>query len=242
MPVEITMQSIIALSTLMLMEIVLGIDNIVFIAILVARLPERLQSRARSIGIALALFMRIGLLFSISWLMSLNEDLFSIFGKGFSGRDLILLGGGVFLIGKSTTEIHHKVEGENAGGPQSKMAEASMMFIISQIILLDLVFSLDSVITAVGMVKEIWIMVTAMVIAMIVMLATAGRISRFIEAHPTVKILALSFLMLIGFMLVVEGTGTHINKGYVYFAMFFSLVVELLNIRYRLKRNRIGVE
>lgn len=229
---------IIALFTLTAMEIVLGIDNIIFIAILVARLPVKDQPKIRNIGIGLALVIRIGLLFSISWIMTLKEPLFSILDHSFSGRDLILLGGGLFLIGKSTFEIHHKVEGdpEHAlpdGSRSSKKASAGAMLI--QILILDVVFSLDSVITAVGMVSHVGVMVAAMSIAMIVMLVSAGRISGFVEKHPTVKILALSFLILIGVMLVAESMGQHVSKGYIYFAMAFSLIVEFLNIRYRSK-------
>lgn len=221
-----------ALLTLSAMEIVLGIDNIVFISILVGRVPAEKREKVRKIGIALALLMRLALLFSIAWVMGLKEPLFSVFSKSFSGRDLILLGGGLFLIAKSTFEIHHKVEGSPEENIQQISGLASK-FILMQIILLDLVFSLDSVITAVGMAEEIWIMVAAMVIAMFVMLASAKKIGDFVDNNPTVKILALSFLILIGVMLVVEGMGQHINKGYIYFAMAFSLAVEMLNMRYR---------
>lgn len=229
---------IIALVTLTAMEIVLGIDNIIFIAILVARLDIKDQAKVRNIGIALALIIRIGLLFSISWVMTLTTPLFSILQYSFSGRDLILLGGGLFLIAKSTFEIHHKVEGdpEHAlpGDAKSKK-KASVGSMLAQILVLDIVFSLDSVITAVGMVSQVSVMVIAMVISMVVMLLSAGKISAFVEKHPTVKILALSFLILIGVMLVAESMGQHVSKGYIYFAMAFSLVVESLNIRYRTK-------
>lgn len=234
---ELTNETIIALLTLTAMEIVLGIDNIIFIAILVARLPAHQQEKVRNMGIGLALGIRILLLFSISWIMTLKEPLFAVFGHSFSGRDLILLGGGLFLLAKSTFEIHHKVEGD----PQhaihdnhpKKTVNASMM--LMQILVLDIVFSLDSVITAVGMVSQVSIMVVAMVLSMIVMLLSAGKISGFVEKHPTIKILALSFLLLIGVMLVAESMGQHVSKGYIYFAMAFSLAVEVLNIRYRTK-------
>lgn len=232
---------IIALLTLTAMEIVLGIDNIIFIAILVARLDIKDQAKIRNIGIGLALVIRIGLLFSISWVMTLTEPLFAIMDYSFSGRDLILLGGGLFLIAKSTFEIHHKVEGdpEHALPHDAKSKKkASPGSMLAQILVLDIVFSLDSVITAVGMVSHVGVMVVAMVISMVVMLASAGKISAFVEKHPTVKILALSFLILIGVMLVAESMGQHVSKGYIYFAMAFSLVVESLNIRYR-TRNRV---
>lgn len=230
-----TIEALTALLTLTAMEIVLGIDNIVFISILVARVAPDKRERTRRIGIFLALFMRLGLLFSIAWVMGLTEPLFEVFEKTFSGRDLILLFGGLFLIGKSTFEIHHKVEGDQVENLKSK-AGASARMILFQIIILDLVFSLDSVITAVGMANQIWIMVVAMVISMIVMLASAKAIGVFVEKNPTIKILALSFLLLIGVMLVAEGMGQHISKGYIYFAMTFSLAVEFLNMRYRKKK------
>lgn len=234
---DLTTASLTALLTLTAMETVLGIDNIIFIAILVARLPKEHQSKTRSLGIGLALVIRIGLLFSISWIMTLTEPLFTLMSRTFSGRDLILLGGGLFLIAKSTYEIHHKVEGDpqihlhGAEKGARKHPGAGMMLI--QILLLDIVFSLDSVITAVGMASQVSIMVTAMIISMIIMLASSGSISGFVERHPTIKILALAFLLLIGVMLVAEGFGAHVSKGYIYFAMAFSLAVELLNMRFR---------
>ena len=242
---ELTTESLTALLTLTALETVLGIDNIIFIAILVAKLPKEHQKRIQNMGIGLALLIRIGLLFSISWIMTLKEPLFSVMGQSFSGRDLILLGGGLFLIAKSTFEIHHKVEGDpevHLHGAEShlkKYPSPSMM--LGQILLLDIVFSLDSVITAVGMVSQVSIMVVAMVISMIIMLVAAGSISGFVERHPTIKILALSFLLLIGVMLVGEGFGAHISKGYIYFAMAFSLLVEVLNMRYRKKNTSIGI-
>ena len=234
--IELTNETIIALVTLTAMEIVLGIDNIIFIAILVAKLPVNQQDKIRNIGIGLALGIRILLLFSISWIMTLKEPLFAVMGKEFSGRDLILLGGGLFLIAKSTFEIHHKIEGDPQhaiSDANKKKANAGMM--LMQILVLDIVFSLDSVITAVGMVTQVSIMVIAMVLSMVVMLLSAGKISSFVERHPTVKILALSFLLLIGVMLVAESMGQHVSKGYIYLAMAFSLAVEVLNIRYRTK-------
>jgi len=228
------LEALTALLTLSAMEIVLGIDNIVFISIVVARSPENVRERNRKLGIFLALFMRIILLLSISWIMSLKTPLFEIFSKSFSGRDLILIGGGLFLIAKSTFEIHHKTEG-NPKENIKQIAGLASQYILLQIVLLDIVFSLDSVITAVGMADEIWIMITAMIIAMLVMLASAKSIGNFVDRHPTVKILALSFLLLIGVMLMAEGMGQHISKGYIYFAMAFSLGVEMLNMRYRRK-------
>lgn len=236
---ELTAESLTALFTLTAMETVLGIDNIIFIAILVGKLPKEQQEKTRNLGIGLALVIRIALLFSISWIMTLKEPLFAVFGQSFSGRDLILLGGGLFLLGKSTFEIHHKVEGDpqihlhQAEGNVPKAVSAKMM--LFQILLLDIVFSLDSVITAVGMASQVSIMVVAMIISMIIMLLSAGKISGFVDRHPTVKILALSFLLLIGVMLVAESFGAHISKGYIYFAMAFSLTVEMLNMRFRKK-------
>jgi len=228
--------SMIALFTLTAMETVLGIDNIVFISILVARVDEGQRNKVRQLGIALALVLRLGLLFSISWVMSLTQPLFTLVSYEFSGRSLILLAGGIFLIGKSTFEIHHKVEGDPESEISSKGAKASALNILLQILVLDIVFSLDSVITAVGMASQIWIMVAAMVISMVIMLISAKSIGDFVDKHPTIKILALSFLLLIGVMLTAEGMGSHISKGYIYFAMAFSLTVELLNMRFRAKK------
>ena len=221
----------VSLLTLTLMEIVLGIDNIVFISILTAKLPQEQQPRARTIGLSLALFFRLGLLLAISWVMGLTQPLFEIFGKGFSGRDLILLGGGLFLVAKATHEIHDKLEAAH----DTKRVGSARAFglILVQILALDIVFSLDSVITAVGMAQHVPVMVVAMVIAVGVMLVFAGRIGDFVNRHPSMKILALSFLLLIGVMLIAEGMGQHIGKGYIYFAMAFSLGVELLNMRLR---------
>jgi predicted tellurium resistance membrane protein TerC len=231
----LTAEALTALVTLTAMEIVLGIDNIVFISIVVARAPLESREKVRKLGIFLALFMRLILLFCISWIMGLTEPVVDVFGKAFSGRDLILLFGGLFLIAKSTFEIHHKVE----GSPEENIKQISGMaakVVLLQIILLDLVFSLDSVITAVGMANQISIMVIAMILAMVVMFLSAKAIGDFVDKNPTVKILALSFLLLIGVMLVAEGMGQHIDKAYIYFAMAFSLAVELLNMRYRNKQ------
>jgi len=225
-------ENAVALLTLTGLEIVLGIDNIVFISILTQRLPLAEQARARQLGLWLAMFMRIGLLLAIGWVVGLVEPLFSVLGRPVSGRDLILVGGGLFLVGKATYEIHEKLEGEEPG-EHPGAAGVTVMGTIIQIMLLDMVFSLDSVITAVGMVESIAVMITAVVIAVGVMILAAGAISRFIERRPTMKILALSFLILIGVVLVVEGFGGHVSKGYIYFAMGFSLGVELVNQRIR---------
>lgn len=239
---ELTGANLTSLVTLTAMETVLGIDNIIFIAILVARLAQEDQQKTRNIGLFLALIIRVILLFSISWIMTLTQPLFSLLDHAFSGRDLILLLGGLFLVGKSTFEIHHKVEGDpkfhlheaQSLGQKKKVSASFMLF---QILILDIVFSLDSVITAVGMADNIPVMIVAMVLSMIIMILSAGRISAFVERHPTIKILALSFLILIGVMLMAEGFGAHVSKGYIYFAMTFSLAVELMNMRYRKKIN-----
>jgi predicted tellurium resistance membrane protein TerC len=231
----LSLDALLGLATLTLMEIVLGIDNIVFIAILVMKLPAGQQDLARRLGITLALGIRILLLLTISWIMGLTEPFVTVGERDVSGRDLILLGGGLFLIFKATREIYEKVEGE-PHGVQGTRPGAAFGWVLVQILLLDIVFSLDSVITAVGMANQVWIMITAMVLAMLVMLVSAGAVSGFVERHPSVKILALAFLLLIGVMLVAEGTGTHVPKGYVYFAMAFSLFVEMLNMRYRRHR------
>ena len=225
----------IALLTLTAMEIVLGVDNIVFIAILVGRLPPEKRERIRKIGIGLALIIRIGLLFTLSWMMKLTAPLFSLWGNEISGRDLILLGGGLFLVGKATHEMHAKLEGADEVHVEGQAPKKVVAVgpVLAQILALDIVFSLDSVITAVGMASQLWVMVTAMIISVGVMLVFAGKIGDFVDRHPTVKILALSFLLLIGVMLVGEGFGQHINKGYIYFAMAFALVVEILNMRLR---------
>jgi predicted tellurium resistance membrane protein TerC len=224
----------IALCTLTVMEVVLGVDNLVFVSILTGRLPAAQRPKAQRLGLTLALGLRLVLLFCISWVMQLTAPLFSVIGREISGKDLILLGGGLFLMWKSVTEIHRKLEGEdgeNEGGGKA----VTMGSVLAQIALLDLVFSLDSVITAVGMAKDVEVMVLAIVISSVVMIAFVDRICAFVESHPTVKMLALSFLLLIGTTLVAEGAGQHFPKGYVYFAMGFSVFVEALNLRLKKK-------
>jgi predicted tellurium resistance membrane protein TerC len=225
-----------ALATLTALEIVLGVDNIIFISILCGRLPESQRARARTIGLALAMFSRIALLFSLAWVMTLTAPLFSVLGKAISGRDLILLGGGLFLLWKSIHEIHNSLEGEEEGEGGTMTAAVTFGAVITQIAIIDIVFSLDSVITAVGMVDEVSIMVTAIVIAVGVMMFAAGAIGSFVDRHPTIKMLALAFLILVGVALIAEGWGMHIPKGYIYFAMAFSVAVEMLNLRMRAKR------
>ncbi len=226
-----TPENLVALLTLAALEIVLGIDNIVFISILTGKLPEEQRAKGRTVGLALAMGMRIALLFGIRWVMGLTAELFTVMEHAVTGRDLILLGGGLFLIGKATFEIHERLEGPAVH--EKAVKAASFAGVLVQIALLDIVFSLDSVITAVGMAKEIWVMVVAVVVAVAVMMVFAGPVSSFVERHPTMKILALSFLILIGVMLTAEAFGKHIPKGYVYFAMAFSLAVELINMRVR---------
>jgi predicted tellurium resistance membrane protein TerC len=226
-----------ALATLTALEIVLGVDNIIFISILCGRLPARQRARARTLGLGFAMLTRLGLLFSITWMMSLTAPLFALFGKEVSGRDLILIGGGLFLLWKSVHEIHNALEGEE--DDPSVAAAASFGAVIVQIAIIDMVFSLDSVITAVGLVDEIGIMVLAIIAAVGVMMYAAGPISRFVDGHPTIKMLALSFLTLIGIALIGEGWDLHIPKGYIYFAMAFSVAVEMLNIRIRARMRSI---
>lgn len=228
----LTTENLVALLTLSTLEIVLGIDNLVFISILTGKLPRERQKSARRVGLALAMLMRIGLLFAVGWLMRLTTPLITVLAHDISGRDLILLLGGLFLIGKATWEIHDKLEGKEGHGGAGKAA-VSFSSVLVQIMLLDLVFSLDSVITAVGMADHIAIMVIAVILAVAVMIVFAEPVSAFIERRPTIKVLALSFLILIGVLLVAEGAGQHLNKGYVYFAMAFSLGVELLNMKVR---------
>jgi predicted tellurium resistance membrane protein TerC len=222
-------QAWIALGTLLALEVVLGIDNIVFISILAGKLPESQRQRAVYVGLLLAMVTRVALLFSISWLVGLTAPLFSVLGLDISGRDLILLAGGLFLIYKAVGEIHDKLEGED--GHESAKVTASFAAVIGQILILDVVFSLDSVITAVGMADDIAVMVIAVIVAILIMLAAANPIVAFVERHPTVKMLALSFLILIGVSLVAEGLHQHIPKGYIYFSMAFAVMVEFLNLR-----------
>ena len=233
----LTSQGLIALLTLTVLEIVLGIDNIIFISILAGELPEGQQAKARRLGLSLAMITRILLLLSLSWIMGLTATLFTVLGHDVSGRDLVLLFGGLFLIYKATREIHTKVEGGEHPSRTSRKG-ASFSGAILQILVLDLVFSLDSVITAVGMVEHVLIMIIAVVVAVLIMLWASGPIGRFVMRHPTVKVLALAFLVLIGVSLLVEGTGGHIDKGYIYFAMGFSVLVEALNLRMRRERGR----
>lgn len=229
----LTTENLIALLTLSLMEIVLGIDNIVFISILVGRLPEEKRAKIRTLGLLLALVLRVGLLFAITWIMGLTKPLFHVMDTEFTGKSLILLGGGLFLIWKATKEIHHKIEGGSGSDPNPANMKKSVSIpgMIVQILLLDLVFSLDSVITAVGMAKHIEIMIIAVLISVGTMIAVAGSIGRFIERHPSIKVLALAFLILIGVVLISESVEKPIGKGYVYFAMAFSLAVEMVNMR-----------
>jgi predicted tellurium resistance membrane protein TerC len=233
----LTHDGLVALATLTALEIVLGVDNVVFIAIVASRLPAAQQPLARRIGLGLALITRVLLLLTLSWIMGLIRPLFHVAGRGVSGRDLILLLGGLFLIGKATWEIYAKVEGVHEAAHASG-ARRGMVGVIVQIMILDIVFSLDSVITAIGMVDDIPIMVVAIVLAMCVMLLAMDAVSGFVERHPSVKLLALSFLILIGVVLVADGLGHHLPKGYVYFPMAFALGVELLNLRYHRRRGR----
>ncbi|HKI02867.1 MAG TPA: TerC family protein [Thermoanaerobaculia bacterium] len=222
-------ESLIALLTLTVLEIVLGIDNVIFISILAGKLPQEQQAKARRVGLGLAMFLRIGLLASLAWMVKLTSPLFTVLREEISGRDLILLIGGVFLLFKATREIHERLEGEE--GHASTRVAASFSSVIIQILLLDIVFSLDSVITAVGMANQLPVMITAVVVAVGVMMFAAGPIGEFVARHPTVKMLALSFLLLIGMSLIAEGLDHHIPKGYVYFAMGFSVFVEMLNLK-----------
>jgi predicted tellurium resistance membrane protein TerC len=219
----------IAFLTLTALEIVLGVDNIIFISILSGKLAVEQQKRARLVGLGLAMIMRVLLLLTLAWIIRLTAPLFSVLGQEISGRDLILVGGGIFLVGKATYEIHEKLEGED--GHKSKRVRPSFTSVIIQILLLDMVFSLDSVITAVGMVQHVEVMIAAVVVAVLFMMAFSGAIAGFVERHPTIKMLALSFLLLIGVTLIAEGFEQHISKGYIYFAMAFSVLVEMLNIR-----------
>ena len=224
----------IALATLTFLEIVLGVDNIIFISIVSNKLPEEQQPKARNLGLMLAMVFRILLLLGITWVIQLTDPLFTlpIVDQAISVKDLILIGGGLFLLAKSVTEIHHKLEGGSVGN-QEKRAVRSFGMVLLQIVLVDMVFSFDSILTAIGLAKEVLVMIIAVVISMLIMMAFAGPISRFINKHPTLQMLALSFLILIGFMLMIEGVHVHVDKGYIYFAIFFSLVVEILNMNLR---------
>lgn len=222
---------LIAFFTLTALELVLGIDNIIFISILVDKLPPEKRAFARRLGLFLAMFMRIGLLMILAWLAGLTKPLFEVLGHGLSGRDLILILGGLFLVWKSTSEIHQLLEGEE--GEASSAVKATFAAVIMQIIVIDLVFSLDSIITAIGMVNNLQVMIAAVVASVALMMVASAPISDFVSAHPTVKMLALSFLMVVGVVLVAEGFGHHVPKGYIYFAMAFSVVIEMLNIRLR---------
>jgi predicted tellurium resistance membrane protein TerC len=230
-----------SLLTLTLMEIVLGIDNIVFISILVGKLPPAQRKAAWTTGLSLALLTRLALLLAITWVMRLTAPLFSVLGKTFSGKDLILLGGGAFLVAKATWEIYDKLEAEHPHEAEARAAGGTFAFLIVQILLLDLVFSLDSVITAVGMARHIPVMVTAMVLAVGFMLVSARKVGDFVDRHPSIKMLALAFLILIGVVLVADGLGEHISKGYIYSAMAFSLAVEMLNMRFRKKHAPVAL-
>ncbi|MBC8047824.1 MAG: TerC family protein [Fimbriimonadaceae bacterium] len=218
----------ISLFTLTVLEIVLGIDNIIFISILSGKLPEEQQKRARRLGLALAMITRVLLLLSLSWIIKMDDDLFTFLGSGISGKDIVLLAGGLFLIYKATVEIHEKIEGDE--DKEIKIKAPSFQSVIIQILLLDIVFSLDSVITAVGMADHVIVMIIAVIIAVLIMLVAADPISNFVNKHPTVKMLALSFLVLIGVSLLIEGMGGHVDKAYIYFAMGFSVLVEMLNL------------
>ncbi len=231
-----TTEMLIALLTLTFLEIVLGIDNIIFISIVTNRLPQEEQKRARLIGLSLAMIFRVVLLLGITWLIGFSAPLFAVAGIAFSGRDLILFAGGLFLLAKSTMEIHHKVEGV-ADRPGIEAKKASLASTLVQIVLLDLVFSFDSILTAVGLTNNIPVMIAAVIISILVMMLFAGKISDFINKHPSLQILALSFLILIGFMLTIEAFDQHVPKGYIYFAVFFSMMVEILNMRLRKKQS-----
>ena len=229
-------QIIISLLSLIALEVVLGIDNVIFISILANKLPEHQQKKARQAGLVLAAVLRVGLLLIISFIMKLDDDLFTVFNQGFSGKDLVLIAGGLFLLFKSSKEIYHKMEGEK--GDQTKNIKASTFAqVLVQILIMDMVFSIDSIITAIGMVKEVWVMYVAVVVTVVIMLIAAEPISRFVNNHPAFKMLALSFLLLIGFSLLSEGFGVEIPKGYIYFSMAFSLLVDILQMKMNKKKD-----
>ena len=225
-----------SLVTLTFMEIVLGIDNIVFISVIVGRLPARMADTARKIGMSLALIFRILLLLVLTWIIGLKEDIFTLFGEGFSWRDIILIAGGLFLLYKGTSEIHEEIEGETEEMEAERKASASFSAIIAQIIVIDMVFSVDSIVTAIGMAEHVEIMIVAVIISIAVMYVASGTVADFIRRHPTTKMLALSFLLLIGISLVADGLGFHIPRGYIYFAMAFSTMVEMFNVVVRRRR------
>lgn len=231
---DFSFEIITALATLTFLEIVLGIDNIIFISIVTNKLPKENQGKTRTIGLLLALVFRIGLLASLSYIIKLTDPLFTVFDHGFSFRDIILSVGGLFLLVKSTLEIHHKIEGDQ-NEETSSTKKVSMSSVLLQIVVLDIIFSFDSILTAIGLTETLWVMITAVILSMIIMIFAAGSISDFINKHPTLQMLALSFLILIGFMLLVEGFHYEIPKGYIYFAVFFSLLVEMLNMKLRKK-------
>jgi len=233
MEVFFTPEALIALATLTALELVLGIDNVIFISILAGKLPPEQRDKARRFGLIVAAFSRLALLFSIAWLMSLTRPLFGLFGQEVSWRDLILIVGGLFLIYKATTELHQRMEGET--DVKGAAVQATFAGVLLQVLILDMVFALDSIITAVGMVRELEIMVAAIILSVALMLVVAGHIHAFVERHPTIKVLALSFLLMIGMVLIADGFEMHVPKGYVYFAMGFSVFVELLNMRMRKK-------
>ena len=232
----------VALLTLTFLEIVLGIDNIIFISIVTDKLPESQQTKGRNIGLGLALLFRVGLLLGITWIIGFTQPLFSVFEHDISGRDLILLVGGLFLLGKSVSEIHHKLEGVDEDREPGKNAALSVGSALIQIVALDMVFSFDSILTAIGLTEHVLIMIVAVVLSMIVMMLFSGTIARFINNRPTLQILALAFLILIGFMLMIEAVGYHVPKGYIYFAVAFSLIVEMINIRMRKNRKPVQLK
>lgn len=237
MEIFLELDTWIALLTLTFMEIVLGIDNIIFISIVAGKLPLEQQKKARFVGLSLALIMRILLLLSITWIIQLTDPVLTVFSFELSWRDIILAGGGIFLLVKSVLEIHHKVEGDEEELVDRKVS--SFSYAIMQIVLLDLIFSFDSILTAIGLTTEITLMVIAVIVSIVVMMIFAKAVSDFVNKYPTVQILALSFLILIGFMLLIEGLHYHVPKGYIYFAVFFSLIIEMINIRYRSKRTKV---